>query len=78
MDSGMILGFSFGYLVTIAGVFLLYSPVIAMVLVLLVVVGILKAVLLPFAVLIRKLRRRRPEPDMGGTWLPGPSERAPE
>lgn len=78
MDSGMILGFSFGYLATIAGVFLLYSPVIAMVLVLLVAAGILKAVLLPFAVLIRKLRKTRPGPDMDGNWLLGPPERAPE
>lgn len=75
MDSGMILGFGFGYLATVAGIFLLYSPVIAMVLVLLVVAGILKAVLLPFGILIRRLRRPRPEPDMDGTWLLTPSER---
>ena len=76
MDTGMILGFSFGYLATIAGVFLLYSPVIAMVLVLLVAAGILKLLLLPFALLIRRLRRQRQEPDMDGAWILGPSERA--
>ncbi|NUS35012.1 MAG: hypothetical protein HOQ04_00860 [Pseudarthrobacter sp.] len=78
MDSGMILGFSFGYLAAMAGAFLLYSPVIAMALVLLVVAGILKAVLLPFALLIRKLRSPRPEADLDGTWLLGARERARE
>ncbi|MHC6595051.1 hypothetical protein [Arthrobacter sp. C152] len=71
MDTGTILGFSFGYLATIAGVFLLYLPIIAMVLVLLVVTGILELIVLPFSLLIHKLRRADRAPDMDRTWIPG-------
>jgi uncharacterized membrane protein (Fun14 family) len=59
MDAGTILGFIFGYFAAIAGIFLLYVPDIVMLLVLLVVAGVLQLLLLPFAFLIRRLRRRQ-------------------
>ncbi|WP_320538089.1 hypothetical protein [Pseudarthrobacter sp. IC2-21] len=62
MDAGTILGFSFEYAAAMAGIFLLYLPVIILVVLLLIAGGVLQLLLLPFAILIRKLRRR-PEPD---------------
>ncbi|MDT0168857.1 hypothetical protein [Pseudarthrobacter sp. BRE9] len=68
MDAGTILGFIFGYFAAIAGIFLLYVPDIVMLLVLLVVAGVLQLLLLPFALLIRRLRRRQ-QTDTDASWL---------
>ena len=75
MDTGTILGFFFGYVATVAGVFLLYSPVLFLVIALLVAAGILKLLLLPLAILIRRIRRSQPERDMDSDWLLSPPPR---
>ncbi|WP_104046163.1 hypothetical protein, partial [Arthrobacter sp. ZGTC412] len=59
----------------VAGVFLLYFPVVVLCVVLLIAGGVLQLLLLPFVILVRKLRRSRPKPDMDGSWLLGPAER---
>jgi uncharacterized membrane protein (Fun14 family) len=68
MDAGTILGFTLGYVAAVAGVFLLYLPVIALFVALLITAGILHLLLMPLVVLVRKLRRR-PPPDMDPSWL---------
>ena len=68
MDAGTILGLIVGYLATITGVFLLYAPMIVMVLALLVVAGVLQLLLMPFVLLIRRLRRRS-QADTDPSWL---------
>lgn len=69
MDAGTILGFILGYFATAAGVFLLYLPVIVLVIVLLIAGGVLQLLLLPFVLLVKRIRRSRPKPDMDGSWL---------
>ncbi len=69
MDTGTILGFIFGYFATVAGVFLLYLPIVILIVVLLLAAGVLQLLLLPFIVLIRRVRRSKPQPDIDGAWL---------
>ena len=68
MDTGAVLAFIGGYFAAAAGVFLLYSPVIVMVLALLVAAGLLQLLAWPFLSLVRKLRRK-PGPPQDGSWL---------
>jgi uncharacterized membrane protein (Fun14 family) len=68
MDAGTILGFSFGYVAAMAGIFLLYVPDIILVVFLLIAGGVLQLLVLPFALLLRRLRRR-PEQDTDALWL---------
>lgn len=68
MDTGTILGFTFGYLAAIAGIFILYSPIIILCIGVLIAGGLLQLLLLPFAALIRRLRRR-PPPETDPSWL---------
>lgn len=68
MDAGTILGLSVGYLAAMTGVFLLYSPIIIMLLALLVTAGLLQLLLMPFVLLIRRLRRRT-QSDTDASWL---------
>lgn len=68
MDTGTILGYTAGYLTTVVGVFLLYLPVISLLVALLIAGGILQLLLLPFIALFKRLRRR-PQPDMDPSWL---------
>lgn len=68
MDAGTILGFTAGYFAAVAGIFFLYLPVILMFIALLIAGGVLQLLLMPFALLIRKLRRR-PPPDLDASWL---------
>jgi hypothetical protein len=68
MDTGTILGFTFGYLAAIAGIFLLYVPDIILFVALLIAGGLLQLFLLPFALLIRRTRRR-PQPETDASWL---------
>ncbi|GGH92146.1 hypothetical protein ACFFGR_04635 [Arthrobacter liuii] len=72
MDAGTVLGFIGGYVATIAGVFLLYLPVLALFVALLVAAGVLQLLLLPFVILLRKVRRSRPGPDTENSWMLGP------
>ena len=71
MDSGTILGFMAGYIATIAGVFLLYLPVLALFVALLVAAGVLQLLLLPIAILVRRLRRTPSTSDTDGSWILG-------
>jgi uncharacterized membrane protein (Fun14 family) len=68
MDAGTILGFIFGYFAAMAGIFLLYVPDIILFVALLIAGGVLQLLLLPFALLIRRIRRR-PQPDTDASWL---------
>jgi len=68
MDVGAVLGWIGGYLATMAGIFLLYAPVLILVLCLLMTAGILQLLAWPFIALFRKLRRK-PEPPSDGSWL---------
>ena len=68
MDTGTILAYAAGYLATMGGAFLLYLPVIILLVALLIAGGLLQLLLLPFIALFKKLRRR-PEPDLDPSWL---------
>ncbi|WP_457963444.1 hypothetical protein M1E17_18705 [Arthrobacter sp. D1-29] len=70
MGAESILALIGGYLATAITVFLLYSPVLILVVVLLLIAGILQLIALPFIVLIRRLRGRgKPKSPSDGTWL---------
>jgi hypothetical protein len=69
MDAGTISGFIMAYVATLAAVFLLYSPIIVLTVALLLAGGVLQLLLLPLAILIRKLKRSEPESTMDGSWL---------
>jgi hypothetical protein len=70
MGAESILALIGGYLATAFTVFLLYSPVLILVVVLLLIAGILQLIALPFIVLIRRLRGRgKSESPSDGTWL---------
>lgn len=75
MDAGIILGFVFGYIATIVAVFLLFLPVVVLFVALLMAAGVLQLLLLPFVILIRKVRGSKPNTDMDGSWLMSPAER---
>jgi len=68
MDTGTILGYAAGYIAAMGGIFLLYLPVIVLLVALLIAGGILELLLLPFIALVKKLRRR-PPPDLDASWL---------
>lgn len=68
MDSGAVVALFTGYIATVFGVFLLYSPLIVLAVVLLLMGGLLQLLAWPFIVLIRKLRRK-PEPPQDTSWL---------
>jgi uncharacterized membrane protein (Fun14 family) len=68
MDTGTILGYAAGYVAAMGGVFLLYLPVIVLLVALLIAGGLLQLLLLPLVLLVRKLRRR-PQPDLDPAWI---------
>ncbi|WP_163164008.1 hypothetical protein [Arthrobacter sp. Alg241-R88] len=68
MDPGAVLALIAGYIAAGVGVFLLYSPVLVLVVGLLLTAGLLQLLAWPFLVLIRKLRHK-PEPPQDGSWL---------
>lgn len=68
MDAGAVSVLFAGYVATGIGVFLLYSPVLVLVVGLLLTAGLLQLLAWPFLILIRKLRRK-PEPPQDGSWL---------
>ena len=68
MDAGTVLGLIGGYVATAVGVFLLYSPIVVLVVCLLMTAGILQLLAWPFAAILRRLRRK-PEPPQDGSWL---------
>jgi len=68
MDTGTILGYAAGYVATMGCVFLLYLPVIILIVALLIAGGLLELLLLPFIALVKRLRRR-PAPDLDPSWF---------
>lgn len=68
MDTRTTLGFIAGYFAAIAGVFLLYLPDILLLVALLLADGMLQLLLLPFAILVRRLRHL-PEAQVDSAWL---------
>jgi len=68
MDTGTILGYTAGYIAAMGGVFLLYLPVIILLVALLIAGGMLQLLLLPFIALFKRLRRH-PAADMDPSWL---------
>ncbi|MDQ0693169.1 hypothetical protein [Arthrobacter sp. W4I7] len=56
------------YFAAIAGIFLLYVPDIILIVALLIAGGVLQLLLLPFALLVKRLRRRS-QPDTDASWL---------
>jgi len=71
MDAGTVLGFIMGYIATLAGVFLLYLPVLALIVALLVAAGVVQLLLLPFIILIRRVRHSKAAHDTDGSWILG-------
>lgn len=70
MDAQSVLAFIGGYVAAAVMVFLLYLPVLALFVVLLVVAGILQLIALPFILLIRRLRGRESlDSPSDGSWL---------
>ncbi|MFF1251586.1 hypothetical protein ACFVYC_03720 [Pseudarthrobacter sp. NPDC058329] len=68
MDPGTAMALIAGYVAAAFGVFLLYSPVLILVVWLLLAAGLLQLLAWPFIVMVRKLRRK-PEPPQDGSWL---------
>ncbi|MFF1254469.1 hypothetical protein ACFVYC_18515 [Pseudarthrobacter sp. NPDC058329] len=73
MNAETIFGFSIGYLAVLVGIFLLYLPYLFLLLLLLIAAGILHLLLLPFALLVRKLRRTEPQPTPDSSWILAPA-----
>lgn len=63
MDIGTILDYAVGYIAAMGGVFLLYLPVIILLVCLPITAGILQLMLLPFIALFKKVLRRQPNLD---------------
>ena len=68
MDAGAVLGLIGGYVAAGITVFLLYSPVLVLVVCLLLTAGVLRLLAWPFLFLFHKLRRK-PEPPADNSWL---------
>ncbi|TPV47652.1 hypothetical protein FJ661_20450 [Pseudarthrobacter phenanthrenivorans] len=77
MNAETIFGFSLGYLAVLVGMFFLYLPYLILFVLLLLAAGILQLLLLPFALLIRKLRRTRQRPAQDSSWILTPPDRQP-
>lgn len=70
MGTESILALLGGYIATAITVFLLYSPVLILFVVLLLTAGIVQLIALPFIFLIRRLRGRgKSGSPSDGTWL---------
>jgi hypothetical protein len=68
MDIGTISSYVAGYVAAMGGVFLLYLPVIILLVALLIAGGVLQLLLLPFIALFKRLGRR-PEPELDPSWF---------
>lgn len=68
MEAGAVLGLIGGYVAAAVGVFLLYSPMLVLVVCLLLTAGLLQLLAWPFIAIVRRLRRK-PEPPQDGSWL---------
>jgi hypothetical protein len=78
LNAETIFGFSLGYLAALVGIFLIYLPYLVLFVLLLIAAGILQLLLLPFALLIRKLRRTEPRPTQdSSSWILDRPDRQP-
>jgi hypothetical protein len=77
LNAETIFGFSLGYLAVLVGIFLIYLPYLILFVLLLIASGILYLLLLPFALLVRKLQRSRPRPTEDSSWILTPRDRQP-
>jgi membrane protein implicated in regulation of membrane protease activity len=68
VDPGTVLALTGGYIAAAIGVFLLYSPVLLLMVGLLLAAGLLQLLAWPFIILIRKLRRKAERPQ-DSSWL---------
>jgi hypothetical protein len=68
LDPSAVLALIGGYIATAVGVFVLYSPVIVLIIGLLLTAGLLQLLAWPFILLVRKLRRK-PESPNDSSWL---------
>lgn len=68
MDSGTFLALAGGYIAAGIGIFLLYSPVLILVVGLLLAAGLLQLLAWPVVVMVRKLRRKH-DPPQDSSWL---------
>lgn len=68
LDASAVLALIGGYIATAVGVFLLYSPVLVLIIGLLLTAGLLQLLAWPFILLVRKLRRK-PESPNDSSWL---------
>ncbi|VXB40520.1 Putative membrane protein [Arthrobacter sp. 9AX] len=68
LDASAVLALIGGYVAAAVGVFVLYLPVIILILCLLLAAGLLQLLAWPFIVLIRKIRRK-PESPQDSSWL---------
>jgi hypothetical protein len=76
LNAETIFGFSIGYLAAIVGIFVIYLPYLVLFVLLLIAAGILELLLLPFAILVGKLRRTKPRPTHDG-WILDRPDRQP-
>ena len=77
MNAETIFGFSVVYLAALVGIFLIYLPYLILFVLLLIAAGILHLLLLPFALLIRKLRRTKLRSTQDSSWILTPPDRQP-
>ncbi|MCU1433447.1 MAG: hypothetical protein JWR71_172 [Pseudarthrobacter sp.] len=68
MEPGAVAALVVGYIATVFGVLLLYSPLIILAVGLLLTAGLLQLLAWPFLALIHKWRRK-PDPPQDGSWL---------
>lgn len=61
--------FAFSYLITLLAAFVLYSPLIVLFVVLLLAAGVLRLLVWPLQLLIRKLHRQVSEQPKDSPWL---------
>ena len=71
MDTGVMTAYIVGYLITAITVFVFCLPAIAPFVILLLVAGVLRVVVWPLELLIRKLRRHPKETQTDQSWLLG-------
>lgn len=68
LDASVLLALIGGYIATAVGVFLLYSPVLVLIICLLLTAGLLQLLAWPFIALVHKLRRKSEGPQ-DSSWL---------
>ncbi|BCW35157.1 hypothetical protein StoSoilA2_12130 [Arthrobacter sp. StoSoilA2] len=71
MDTGVVTAYIAGYLITAITVFIFCLPAIVLFVILLLAAGVLRVLVWPLELLIRKLRRHPKETQTDPSWLLG-------